>query len=137
MSYDFVVYMRSDRFPESARLTAELSSRAPWLVVPSSFDLREARGYTPIGNTGFEVTRSPITAARIEGHKKALKKSGEADDQHLAILLASDMRITFRCKDDEEISAGRIVAGALATLSGGFLRDPQKDVTIEGSYLPA
>jgi hypothetical protein len=137
MSYDFVVYMRSDRFPESARLAAELSSRAPWLVLPPSFDLRDARGYTPLGNTGFEVTRSPITAARIESHKKALKENEEADDQHLAILLASDMRITFRCKDDDEISAARIVAGALATLSGGFLRDPQKGVTIEGSYLPA
>jgi len=137
MSYDFVVYMRSNRFPESARMAAELSSRAPWLVLPSWFDMRVARGYTPIGDSGFEVTRSPITAARIEDHKEALKEAGEEDDDHLAILLASDMRITFRCKDDQEISVARIVAGALATLSGGFLRDPQKDVTIEGSYLPA
>jgi len=137
MSYNFVVYMRSNRFPESAQLTAELSSHAPWLVLPSSFDLRVAEGYTPVGHSGFEVTRSSITATRIESHKKALKEAGEQDDAHLAILLASDMRITFRCKDDQEIAVARIVAGALATLSGGFLRDPQKDVTIKGSYLPA
>jgi len=137
MSYDFVVYMRSDRFPEPAQFAAELSSRAPWLVLPSSFDIRVARGYTPVGRSGFEVMRFPITAARIEGHKKALKEAGEEDDQHLAILLASDIRITFLCKDDQEISVARIVAGAFATLTGGFLSDPQKDVTVEGSYLPA
>jgi hypothetical protein len=137
MSYDFIIYMRSNRFPEVAQLAAELSSRAPWLVLPSSFDLRVARGYTPVGDAGFEVTRSSITAARIEGHKKALKEAGQDDDHHLSILLASDMRITFRCQDDQEISVARLVAGALATLSGGFLRDPQKDMTIKGSYLPA
>jgi len=137
MSYNFVVYMRSSRFPDPAQLIAELSSRAPWLVLPSSFDLHVARGYTPVGNSGFEVTRSPITAEWIEDHREALKEAGEDDDQHLAILLASDLRITFRCKDDQEISVVRIVAGALATLSGGFLRDPQEDVTVEGSYLPA
>ena len=137
MSYDLVVYMRSNRFPGSAQLTAELASRAPWLAVPSSFDLREARGYTPVGNTGFEVIRSQITEARIEAHRQALKESGEKDDEHLMILLASDMRIMFCCQDDDEISAARIIAGALATLSGGYLRDPQENITVKGSYLPA
>jgi len=135
MSYNFVVYMRTSRFPEPPQLAAELSSRAPWIVVPTSFDLREAQGYTPVGGTGFEVTRSQITAEWIEDHRQTLKERGEKDDEHLAILLASDMRITFRCKDDEEISVARIIAGALATLSGGYLRDPQKDVTVKEGYL--
>lgn len=136
MSYSFVVYMMSDRFPEAAHLGLELASRAPWLEVPASFDLREAQGYTPVGSTGFEVTRSRITAEWIDDHRQRLKELGEKDDEHLAILLASDMRITLRCKDGEEISVARIIAGALATLSGGYLRDPQKDVTVKGGYLP-
>jgi hypothetical protein len=137
MSYDFIVYTRSNRIPEPARLAAELSSRAPWLAMPSSFDLRDASGYIPLATTGFEVWLEPITEAEIEGHKEALKHAGEEEDGHLAILQACDTSVMFNCKDDQEISAARIVAGALATLSGGFLCDPQKGVTVEGGYLPA
>ena len=137
MSYDFIVYTRSNRLPEPARLAAELSSRAPWLALPSSFDLRTANGYVSLAPTGFEVWLAPITAAEVEDHKEALKEAGEEDDDHLAILQACDTCVMFHCKDDNEISAARLVAGALATLSGGFLCDPQKGVTIEGSYLPA
>jgi len=136
MSYDFIIYTRSNRFPDPDRLAAELSSRAPWISLPSSIDLRVARGFVPIATTGFEVTRSPITSAQIEDHREALKEAGEADDDHVAVLQASDTRTTFRCKDEHEIAAARIVAGAVATLSGGYLSDPQKDVTVEGSYLP-
>lgn len=135
MSYDFIVYTRSDRIPEPARLAVELSSRAPWLTLPSSFDLREASGYVPLATTGFEVSIAPITAAEIEDHKAALKEAGEEDDDHLAILRASDTCVTFSCKDGNEISAARIVAGALTILCGGFLCDPQQDITVEGRYL--
>ena len=131
-----IVYTRSNRIPEPSRLAAELSSRAPWLVLPASFDLREARGYIPLGSTGFVVWLSSITAAEIERHKEALKEAGEGDDVHLAILQASDTHIMFNCKDEKEVAAARLVAGALATLSGGFVCDPQTDVTIEGGYLP-
>jgi hypothetical protein len=136
MSYDFVVYTLSSRIPEPAHLAAELSSRAPWLAVPSSFDLREASGYVPFATTGFEVWLEPITAAEIQDHKEALKEAGEPDDGHLAILQACDMSIMFTCRDEKEIAAARIVAGALATLSRGFLCDPQKGVTVDASYLP-
>ena len=135
MSYDFIVYTRTNRIPEPARLAVELSSRAPWLALPSSFDLRVASGYVPLATTGFEVSLAPITAAEIEDHLAALKEAGEEEDDHLAILRACDTCVTFHCKDDNEISAARIVAGALAILSGGFLCDPQKDVTVEGRYL--
>jgi hypothetical protein len=136
MSYHFIIYYtRSNRFPDPARLAAELSSRAPGLSLPSSIDLRVARGFIPIASTGFEVTRSPITSAQIEDHREALKEAGEADDDHVAVLQASDTRTTFRCKDDKEISAARIVAGAVATLSGGYLSDPQQDITVQGGYL--
>jgi hypothetical protein len=135
MSYDFIVYTRSNRIPEPARLAAELSSRAPWLALPSSFDLHEASGYVPLATTGFEVWLAPITAAEVEDHKEALKEAGEKDDDHLAILQACDTCVMFHCKDDKEIFAARLVAGALATLSGGFLCDPQQDVTVGGGYL--
>jgi hypothetical protein len=136
MSYDFIIYTRSDRFPDPTQLAAELSAHAPWLSLPSSIDLRVARGFVPIDSTGFEVTRSPITSAQIEDHRGVLKEAGEADDDHIAVLQASDTRTTFRCKDDQEISAAQIVAGAVATLSGGYLCDPQKDITVQGRYLP-
>jgi hypothetical protein len=132
MSYDFIIYTRCDRFPDPASLAAELSSRAPWLCLPSSIDLRVARGFVPLASTGFEVTRSPVTSAQIEEHRDALKEAREADDDHVAVLQASDTRTTFRCKDDQEISAARIVAGAVATLSGGYVSDPQKDITLRG-----
>jgi hypothetical protein len=136
MSYDFIVYTLSSQIPEPARLAAELSSRAPWLGVPPSFDLREASGYVPLATTGFEIWLEPITAAEIEDHKEALKEAGEPDDDHLAILQGCDTSVMFNCKDDREISAARIVAGALAALSGGFLCDPQKGVTVAATYLP-
>lgn len=136
MSYDFIVYTQRSRIPVAARLAAELSSRAPWLDVSPSFDLRETRGYTPLGTTGFEVWLEPILATEIEDHEQALKEAGAPPDQHLAILRACDTSVMFNCKDDKEIRAARIVAGALAVLSGGFLCDPQTGVTVAASYLP-
>ena len=136
MSYDFIVYTQRSQLPEPTRLAAELCSRAPWIDVPSSFDLREAKGYVPLGTTGFEVWLEPITTAEIEDHKQALKEAGKPPDDHLAILQRCDTSVIFNCKDDREVSAARIVAGALAVLSGGFLCDPQKGATVASAYLP-
>ena len=136
MSYDIIVYTQSSRFPDPVRLGAELSARAPGLSVPPSLDLRSARGYVPIASTGFAVTRWAITEDQIEDHKQALRDAGEPDDEYLGVLQASDTCVTFRCNDDQEISAARWVAGAIATLSGGFVCDPQEGVTVQGGYLP-
>lgn len=136
MSYDFIVYTHSSRFPEPHRLAEEVSARSPELALPPSFDLRAARDYVPLEKTGFEVTRSPITEAQLDSHREALREAGEADDEHLAVLLESDTRVTFRCKDDGEIEVAKLVAGAVAKLSNGFVCDPQRDVMVRGRYLP-
>jgi hypothetical protein len=135
MSYDFIVYVQRERLPDPARLAEELSIVG--LTTPPSIDLRGARGYVPMSDSGFEVTSSAITQEQIEDHKNALAEEGEPDDDHLAILLASDMRITFRCREPAEIATARMVAGAMAKLSNGFVCDPQLDLTVHGTYLPA
>src|ERR1700755_2314215 len=126
MSYDFIVYTQRARLPAPDRLAEELS--VVGLVIPPSVDLRIARGFVPMSDTGFEVTSSEITREQIEDHKSALAEAGEPDDDHLAILLASDMRMTLRCREPAEIATARIVAGAMAKLSNGFVCDPQLDV---------
>lgn len=135
MSYDFIVYTRSERLPDPDRLAEELS--VVGLATRPSADLRIARGFVPMSETGFEVTRSNITKEQIEDHKNALAEAGEPDDDHLAILLVSDLRMTFRCREPDEIAIARVVAGAVARLSAGFICDPQLDITVHGAYLPA
>jgi hypothetical protein len=107
-------------------LAAEVSAHAPWLAL-APFDLRVDEGYVPLASTGFEVSRWPI---------EALQADGELNDENLAVFLESDTTITLGCRDHAEISAARIVAGAVAKLSNGFVCDPQLDVTVRGDYLP-
>jgi hypothetical protein len=135
MSYDILVYTHSSRFPEANRLAEEVSARSPGLALPPSFDLRVASGFVPLDSTGFEVCRWRITAAQIESHREALKENGEADDELLTVLLESDTCVAFSCQDDAEISAAKIVAGAVAKLSSGYVFDPQLDVAVRGGYL--
>lgn len=136
MSYDFIVYMQINRVPDPDRLAAEVSVHAPWLAL-APFDLRVDEGYVPLASTGFEVSRSPITSKDVEDYRELLREGGEVDDdEYIAVLRESDTTITLGCKDDAEISAARVVAGALAKLSNGFVCDPQLDVTVRGDYLP-
>lgn len=138
MSYDFIVYTQINRVPEPDRLAAEVSVHAPWLAL-APFDLRVDEGYVPLASTGFEVSRSPITSKNVELYRELLREEGEVeadDDEYIAMLLESDTTITLGCRDDAEISAARVVAGALAKLSNGFVCDPQLDVTVRGDYLP-
>jgi hypothetical protein len=136
MSYDFIVYTQINRVPEPDRLAAEVSAHAPWLALPLSFDVRVDEGYVPLVSTGFEVSRWPITSEDVEQYREDLREDGEADDEYLAVLLDSDTTITLRCTDDAEISVARVVAGAVAKLSNGFVCDPQLGVTVRGGYLP-
>jgi hypothetical protein len=139
MSYDVIVYMHSSRFPELNRLAEEVSARSPRLALPPSFDLRVASGYVPLGSTGFEVMSSPITSKDEEDYREICREDGEAvdaDDEYLTVLRESDTCITFCCQDDEEILAARLIGGAVAKLSDGYVCDPQLDVTVRGGYLP-
>ena len=134
MSYDFIVYTQRERLPDPDRLAEELS--VVGVSTPPSVDLRVARGFVPMSDAGFEVTRSAVTTEQIEDHRNALAEAGEADDEHLAILLISDTRMTFRCREADEIAVARVVAGAVAKLSNGFVCDPQLATTVQGAYLP-
>jgi hypothetical protein len=136
MSYDFIVYTQINRVPEPDRLAAEVSVHAPWLAL-APFDLRVDEGYVPLASTGFEVSRSPVTSKDVEDYRELLRDEVEADDdEYIPMLLESDTTITFWCRDNAEISAARVVAGALAKLSNGFVCDPQFDITVRGDYLP-
>ena len=72
MSYDFIVYTRSNRIPEPSRLATESSSRAPWLVLPASFDLREARGYVDCRPRALAERPEPTQSVRRGALRAAL-----------------------------------------------------------------
>ncbi|MCA9674709.1 MAG: hypothetical protein H6708_05080 [Kofleriaceae bacterium] len=139
MSYDFIVYVRGDQLPDPSRLAAELEGCSPPVRILPGADIRQAEGFFPVEvagrRSGFEVWRSPITGEDVARHKATLARLGEPDDDHLTILSTCDMDMTLTCHDADEIAAAKLVAGALATLSRGFLCDPQEDVTVEGRYL--
>ncbi len=135
MSYDFIVYTQINRVPEPDRLAAEVAVHAPWLTL-APFDLRVHEGYVPLASTGFEVSRWPITSEDVEEYREALEEDGALNDEKLAVYTESDTTITLGCTDAAEISAARIVAGAVAKLSNGFVCDPQLGVTVRGGYLP-
>lgn len=133
MSYDVILYLKFNEFPSPGQLAQELSSAG--FASPPSLDLREARGFVPMGDTGFEVSCAPITADEIRDHQNALRVADEADDEHLLILRESDTTMTFWCHDESEVAAARQVAGAIARLSRGYVCDPQTGEVTQGSYL--
>lgn len=136
MSYDFIVYVRRDSLPDAAAVSRELALRAPGIEIPGNVDFGSTRGYVPISDSGFELTRSDITMANVESHRNLLRQDNEPDDDRIAILLASDMRITFRCRDGREIDVAKLVAGAVAKLANGYISNPQMGLTIRADYLP-
>jgi hypothetical protein len=136
MSYDFIVYVRREQLPSAEQVSDELEAHERELHVPSSVDFSTVRGYVPISDTGFEVTRSAITPQDVEDHRSALREDDEPDDEFVTVLLASDMQITFRCRSQREIEAARLVAGAVAKLSNGYISNPQDGTTVLADYLP-
>jgi hypothetical protein len=132
MSYDFIMYMRRNDFPEAGRLAEELR---PFVLTMPMLDLRLTDGFVPVSDAGFEVSCSDVTARDIEEHQNALREAGEPDDEHIAILRASDMCMSFGCRDDREIRVAKLVAGAIAKLSKGFVCDPQTGEVAHGDYL--
>lgn len=131
MSYDLIVYTRHDRLPSPDALGAALAETQETVEIVGSIDLRSARGHVParIGgrDTGFEVLLARISTDEIQDYKEDLEASGEEDDGFLKVLTENDTRVTFRAKGDDEITAARAVANALASLSGGMFSDPQMD----------
>jgi hypothetical protein len=139
MSYDFIVYVKKGRLPTPEALAAQLSSRLPALVLPPTFDVRTARGYIAAQNdgreAGFDVLRGAITPASVEDYRAELREAGEPDDDHLAIIGTTDTRLTFSGKTNDEIAVAKEIAGAVATLCGAFLCDPQTGSIVEGRLL--
>ena len=133
MSYDFLMFVRRDSFPAPSRLADEL--RPDGLVMPPALDISAADGFVPIADTGFEVCCSDLTEAHVAEHQNALREAGEPDDEHLAILRASDLFVSFGCHDDREIAVAKLVAGAIAKLSNGYVCDPQTGEVVRGDYL--
>ena len=144
MSYDFIVYTRSERLPSRHELTTALESSGGPVIDDQVFpDLASASGgFVPVTSggeaTGFELSSYPITTEEIEAFKADLQASGEEDEEFLHVLTTNDVTITFRCRDDREIEAAHLVAEAVARLSNGVLCDPQTDTMTEpGSAEPA
>ncbi len=143
MSYDVIISLHSSRFPEPDRLAKEVSARSAReghrLVLPPSFDLRVAEGFAPLDSTGFgfEVMRSPITSKDVDDYLDICREDDEEpEDEYVTMLRESDTSITFCCKDNWEILVARLIGGALAKLSDGYVCDPQLGVTVRGGYLP-
>ena len=143
MSYDVIIYLHSSRFPEPNRLAKEVSARSARartrLVLAPSFDLRVADGFAPLDSTGFgfEVRRSAVTSKNVELYLEICRDHDEEpEDEYLTMLRESDTSITFGCQNDWEILAARLIGGALAKLSDGYVCDPQLDVTVRAGYLP-
>jgi len=145
MSYDVIISLHSSRFPEPDSLAKEVSARSAReghrLVLPPSFDLRVADGFAPLDSTGFgfEVMRSPITSKDVDDYLDVCRENDEEpEDEYLTMLRESDTSITFGCQwqNNWEILVARLIGGALAKLSDGYVCDPQLGVTVRGGYLP-
>jgi hypothetical protein len=106
-----------------------LANSEPPIDLIGGRDLRTSTGHVRVrmGSrlTGFDVSIDAISAEEIADYQKDLKASGENEDGFLAILTNHDTRVTLSGKNDDEITAARLVAQALTRLSGGVLSDPQ------------
>lgn len=123
MSYDLIIYAKRANLPGRAalekRFAAELvlKNEISWSgFFPMQLDKR---------TTGCELHLSPITEADRRDYEEDLRASGEEDHGYREILNASDCQVTVSCKDDLSLAAGRAFATAVASLAGGYVRDPQ------------
>lgn len=137
MTYDLIVYTTRNKIPAVSLVAVEVCTQSPDLILPEWWDVRTHEGFLPIGDVGFEVWISDIAAEQIEQYKRTLAEEGEIEDFYLSILLACDTRITFCCNGEGDVIAAKVIAGAIAKLTGGFACDPQSDITVEANYLPA
>jgi hypothetical protein len=139
MSYDLTVYTRRDQLPSPERFNSALSAVSPEIVLGRDFpDFRNPTGgmvsLSLDGEpAGFEIAASSIAPNRAELFLKDVEGSddemGPADREYLEILQTCDVYFVFACRGEREIRAAEIVAATLASLSGGYVSDPQKGTT--------
>lgn len=131
MSYDLTAYVRSERLPSMSALAAHLQRTGGRIAIDDLDDVTAMHGYVPVtldgAPTGFEVYWSEITDERRSSYRQRLARNRETPGEYLEILTTCDRDVGFSCKsgDAREVAAARLVANALASLAGGWVRDPQ------------
>jgi hypothetical protein len=116
-----------------------LAAASPSVVVADGFPDLQARGggFAPLvvdgQAAGFEISSAAISPIRADLFRQDVEESGEgfgpANLRYLEILTTCDTHFVFACRDEREIQAALVVAEVLASLSGGYVRDPQKGTT--------
>jgi hypothetical protein len=139
MSYDLIVYARRERIPDPDRFLAALAATTPVVAIGEEFaDLRRPRtGFVPVRveerDSGFELYAAPISRRDIDDFQADVQASGEemtgGNARYLKILTSCDIMLTLVAKDELEAKAARAVASVLASLSEGYLNDPQTGLT--------
>jgi hypothetical protein len=83
--------------------------------------------------TASPTSSAAISPIRADLFRQDVEESGEgfgpANLRYLEILTTCDTHFVFACRDEREIQAASVVADVLASLSGGYVRDPQKGTT--------
>jgi hypothetical protein len=133
MSYDFIVYARSERLPSSTQLLANIRRTHPTCEFDVSAPLTEPGGYFPLElkgeEVGFEMFVNPITEReRARWHQALAAARSEQDKLSLEAVDSSDIDVVLSCQSEPSIAAARIFAIELARLSGGYFCDPQLDI---------
>jgi hypothetical protein len=139
MSYDLSVYTRRDKLPTSQQLASALAAASPSVIVGDDFPDLGGRfgGFASLvvnGHaSGFEIASSAISPTRAELFRQDVEESGEefgpANLQYFEILTTCDLHFVFSCRDEREVQAAAVVAEVLASLSSGYVTDPQKGTT--------
>lgn len=139
MSYDLIVYTQRERIPDPDRFIAALAAATPSVFIAEEFaDMRRPRsGFVPVRveerDSGFELYAATITKQDIEDFQADVQDSGEemtgGSARYLKILTSCDTMLTLLAKDELEAKAARAFADALASLSKGYVNDPQTGVT--------
>jgi len=131
MSYDFNVYFRRAAFPALPALRERLRPR---LEITDDVDFLTDTGWVNVildgSPTGFEVYSSPIDEDRRAGYRARLARNGSPPDQHLGMLESCDFDLNVNCKRNE-LTAARLVMTAIATMTNGWLSDPQEASTVQ------
>ncbi len=139
MSYDLCIYTQRERIPDPDRFMASLAAATPPVIIGGEFaDMRHPRsGFVPVRveeqDSGFELYAATIDKQDIDDFQADVQGSGEemtgGNARYLKILTSCDTMLTLVAKDELEAKAARAVAGVLASLSEGYLTDPQTGIT--------
>ncbi len=136
MSYDFIAYLRSERFPRLAVVREHLQRAGGRVLIADEIDFTNASGHVGVmldgAPTGFEVYPSEIDDDERASYRARLERAKAPPDEYLSILESCDFDLTFCCnaKDERELTAARLVLTAIAAAAGGWFSDPQMGKTV-------